>query len=200
MATQILETLVSPAPKKKLVRRVLQDRSQRIRHTVQWAFVVLNAWLGVQFYLWVRYFERGGQGLSVPRPPGVEGWLPIAGLMNLKYFVSTGEVPAIHPAAMFLLMAFLAISLLMKKAFCSWLCPVGTLSENLWKVGRKISERMCEHRDGWIFPCVDSSICCWASLPSLLHPCLHRIWVGSCRARMRSLPTLRCSTSSGTWA
>lgn len=138
MATQIVETLVSPAPKKKLVRRVLQDRSQRIRHTVQWAFVVLNAWLGVQFYLWVRYFERGGQGLSVPRPPGVEGWLPIAGLMNLKYFVSTGEVPAIHPAAMFLLMAFLAISLLMKKAFCSWLCPVGTLSENLWNVGRKI--------------------------------------------------------------
>ena len=70
MATQIVETLVSPAPKKKLVRRVLQDRSQRIRQQVQWAFVVLNAWLGVQFYLWVRYFERGGQGLYVPRPAG----------------------------------------------------------------------------------------------------------------------------------
>ncbi len=138
MATQIAETLVSAAPKKKLVRRVLQDRSQRIRQLVQLAFVVLNAWLGVQFYLWVRYFERGGKGLYVPRPAGVEGWLPIAGLMNLKYFVATGDVPAIHPAAMFLLMAFLAISVLMKKAFCSWLCPVGTLSENLWKLGRKI--------------------------------------------------------------
>lgn len=138
MATQIVETFVSPAAKKKLVRRLRQDRSQQIRHTVQWAFVALNAWLGVQFYLWVRSFEGGGQGLSVPRPAGVEGWLPIAGLMNLKYFVSTGDVPAIHPAAMFLLIAFLAISLLVKKAFCSWLCPVGTLSENLWKLGRKI--------------------------------------------------------------
>ena len=138
MATRIAETLVSPATKQKLVRRLLPDQSQRIRHAVQWTFVALNAWLGLQFYLWVRFFERGGQGLSVPRPPGVEGWLPIAGLMNLKYFMSTGEVPAIHPAAMFLLMAFLAISLLMKKAFCSWLCPVGTLSENLWKLGRKI--------------------------------------------------------------
>jgi hypothetical protein len=74
-----------------------------VRHIVQWAFVALNVWLGLQFFLWVRYFERGGSGLMVARPSGVEGWLPIAGLMNFKYFLSTGEVPAIHPAAMFLL-------------------------------------------------------------------------------------------------
>ena len=58
--------------------------------------------------------------------------------MNLKYFLVTDKVPTIHPAAMFLLAAFLGISLLMKKAFCSWLCPIGTISENLWKFGRKI--------------------------------------------------------------
>ncbi|WP_404854043.1 4Fe-4S binding protein, partial [Escherichia coli] len=29
---------------------------------------------------------------------------------------------------MLLLVAFIVISLLLKKAFCSWLCPVGTLS------------------------------------------------------------------------
>jgi polyferredoxin len=42
---------------------------------------------------------------------------------------------------MFLFMAFLAVSLLLKKAFCSWLCPVGTLSEALWRLGRKIFRR-----------------------------------------------------------
>jgi len=26
----------------------------------------------------------------------------------------------------------------LRKAFCGWLCPVGTLSEGLWKLGRKI--------------------------------------------------------------
>jgi polyferredoxin len=61
--------------------------------------------------------------------------------MNLKYLLLTGRVPSIHPAAMFLFMAFLLISLLLKKAFCSWLCPVGTLSEYLWKLGRKIFGR-----------------------------------------------------------
>jgi polyferredoxin len=42
---------------------------------------------------------------------------------------------------MFLLIAFLAISLLLKKAFCSWLCPIGTLSEHLWRFGRRVFGR-----------------------------------------------------------
>jgi polyferredoxin len=127
--------------KKKVIRRAAPDRSQRIRRIAQAVFVALNAWIGLQFFLWVRWYEVGGAGKPVSRPPGVEGWLPIAGLMNLKYFAVTGHVPAIHPAAMFLLIAFLLISLTMKKAFCSWLCPVGTLSEYLWKLGRKVFGR-----------------------------------------------------------
>ena len=126
--------------KKKVIRRAARDRSQRIRLTVQWAFAVLNVWIGLQFYLWVRGYEQSGHAV-VSRPPGVEGWLPIAGLMNLKYWLLTGHIPSIHPAAMFLLLAFLLISLLMKKAFCSWLCPVGTASELLWKLGRKFFGR-----------------------------------------------------------
>jgi len=141
MATQTVLRTVSSAPKKKLVRRAAPDRSQRIRHTAQWAFMALNVWIGVQFYIWVRYFERGGHGLYLPRPAGVEGWLPIAGLMNTKYFFSTGHVPLMHPAAMFLFMAFVLMSLLLKKAFCSWLCPVGAISEQLWKAGRRIFGR-----------------------------------------------------------
>jgi polyferredoxin len=78
------------------------------------------------------------------RPPGVEGWLPIAGLMNLKLWLSTGRIPAIHPAGMFLLISFLVISVLFRKAFCAWLCPVGTVSELLWRLGRKIFRRNFE--------------------------------------------------------
>ena len=129
------------ADRKKLVRRAGPDRSQRIRQIVQFTFAALNCWVGLQFYLWVRYFERGGQGLYVPRPAGAEGWLPIAGLMNFKYLLLTGRAPLIHPAAMFLFIAFLLMSLMLKKTFCSWLCPVGTLSEYLWKLGRRIFGR-----------------------------------------------------------
>ncbi len=124
--------------KKRLVRRRRRDHSQQLRRGFQIVFLLMNVWLGCQFYLWVRQFEVAGSPVSVGRPAGVEGWLPIAGLMNLKYWLTTGHIPAIHPAAMFLLLAFLSMAFLFRKAFCSWLCPVGTVSEYLWRVGRKI--------------------------------------------------------------
>ncbi len=112
--------------KKKLVRRRAADRSQTLRRAIQMAFFALNAWIGVQFYLFVRFYESGGQTIWAQRPPGVEGWLPIASLMNLKVWWTTGEIPHLHPAGMFLLIAFLGISWLLRKSFCGWLCP-GTL-------------------------------------------------------------------------
>jgi polyferredoxin len=127
-------------PKKQLVRRTQRDYSQQLRRAYQFVFLLLNIYLGGMFYIWVRHFETG-IGTRVARPSGVEGWLPIAGLMNFKYWLVTGRVPTIHPAAMFLLLSFLAISFLFRKAFCSWLCPIGTLSEYLWRVGRKLFHR-----------------------------------------------------------
>ncbi|HXH48551.1 MAG TPA: 4Fe-4S binding protein [Terriglobia bacterium] len=128
-------------PKKKLVRKHLRDHSQQFRHGFQVAFLLLNVWLGGQFYFWVRQFEVAGSSISITRPAGVEGWLPIAGLMNLKYWLVTGLIPAMHPAAMFLLLAFLSMAFLFRKAFCSWLCPVGTISEYLGRAGRMMFGR-----------------------------------------------------------
>ncbi len=127
--------------KKIFVRRTDRDYSQPLRRGAQWAFLLLNVYLGGMFYLWVRHFETGSQTRAVSRPPGVEGWLPIAGMMNLKYWLLTGHVPEVHPAAMFLLITFVSIAFLFRKAFCSWLCPIGTFSEHLWRVGRKLFGR-----------------------------------------------------------
>ncbi|MBM3764190.1 MAG: 4Fe-4S binding protein [Acidobacteria bacterium] len=121
-------------------RRLLPDSSQRVRRLVQFAFLLLNIWIGAQFYLFVRYIERGGW--RVDRPPGAEGWLPIAGMMNTSLWLQTGNVPVIHPAAMVLFLAFLTISILFRKAFCGWLCPIGTISEQLWKLGRDTFRRV----------------------------------------------------------
>jgi polyferredoxin len=125
----------------QFIRRIKADRSQSWRRSIQLIFLALNVWIGIQFALFVRYFESGGKSIHLSRPPGVEGWLPISGLMNLKYLLSTGSVPSLHPAAMFLLIAFLLISILFRKAFCGWLCPIGLISEALWKFGRRLLKR-----------------------------------------------------------
>jgi polyferredoxin len=134
-----LVQLATPREKKPFVRAP-PERSQRWRLGFQLAFLALNVVIGVQFWRFVRAFETGAPA-TVARPPGVEGWLPIAALMNLKATVLTGELPWRFPAGMFLLVAFLAITLLFRKAFCSWLCPVGTVSEWLWKLGRLVLGR-----------------------------------------------------------
>src|SRR5271166_3858805 len=133
---QTVTQAARPAPVKKLVRRQNRDHSQGVRLAVQVAFLLLNIVVGIQFYLWVRWAETAGQAHAVARPAGVEGWLPIEGLMQLKYTLLTGQLPSVHPAGLFLFVASLSISFLLRKSFCSWLCPVGTLSEYLWKSGR----------------------------------------------------------------
>ena len=87
-------------PKKMLVRRASADRSQQVRRTVQFAFLLLNVYIGVRFLMWVHFFESQRRSLYIERPAGVDGWLPIAGLMNLRYFLTTRQIPEIHPSAM----------------------------------------------------------------------------------------------------
>src|SRR5689334_24647136 len=139
-----MATVAAPPPakpRKKLQRRAPKDYSQIVRRTVQLLFLALNVWIGVEFWLFVRYYETGGRTTYAARPAGVEGWLPIASLMNLKALLYTGEVPRLHPAGMFLLISFLVASWMFRKSFCGWLCPVGTISEYLWRLGRQTFRR-----------------------------------------------------------
>jgi polyferredoxin len=126
---------------KKAFTRRRGDTSQQVRLASQIVFAGITIWVGIQFYFWVRFYETGGSSTRVSRPDGVEAWLPIAALMNLKTWLVTRQVPATHAAGMFMLIAFLAISFLYRKAFCSWICPVGTISEWLWQTGRMLFKR-----------------------------------------------------------
>src|SRR4029079_1677271 len=117
------------------------DRSPDIPFPAPLFFATIALWVGIQFVMWVRYFESGGTAIRVERPDGVEAWLPIASLMNLKALTLRVRVPDMHVPGLFMLIAFLAISLVFRKAFCSWICPVGTISEWLWQTGRTMFKR-----------------------------------------------------------
>lgn len=101
-------------------------------------FAVLCLWIGVEFYLFVRWGQSSGSVPFVERPPGAEGFLPISALISLKYWIQTGIINNVHPSGLFILIAIIVVSILAKKAFCSWLCPIGTLSESLWMLGQKL--------------------------------------------------------------
>ncbi len=114
-------------------------RIEWTRHAVQAVLSAVVLAIGWQFVRWVEGLEAGR--IVGSRPPGVEGFLPISGLMSLRHLALSGSVSPIHPAAPVLLVLVLGVSLLLKKSFCSWLCPVGTCSELLAGVGRRLFRR-----------------------------------------------------------
>ncbi len=115
------------------------DKSiQKFRSIVQLLFIFLCVWIGIEFFFFVRYFEMNGTITFNNRPPGVEGFLPISSLMNFLYFLRTGTIHQVHPAGFFIFTAIITISLFFGKSFCSWLCPIGTLSEWIGKFSLKI--------------------------------------------------------------
>jgi len=113
---------------------------RRVRYAVQLAFLLFTLYMGYQFYHFVLHFKIPGHPF-VERPSSVDAFLPISGLMSFKYFLFTGIVEPIHPAAFVMFVAVLAVSLLLKKGFCGWICPIGTLSQYFWMAGRRLFNR-----------------------------------------------------------
>lgn len=126
--------------KKHIVRNTLPRNGQTIRFWMQMSFAALCIWIGVEFTLW-HAWNAGTGDIPIQRPPGVEGFLPISAFMSFWYFLRSGDLNMIHPAGTVILIAIIAMSVAAKKSFCSWLCPVGTISESLGEFGRKIFGR-----------------------------------------------------------
>ncbi len=114
---------------------------QPLRIAIQWSFLVFCLYLGYRFLRFVLTIQGGGAVGLDSRPPGIEAFLPISGLLGIKDWAITGSINPVHPAAVVILVTAVAVSLLLKRSFCSWICPVGTLSELLWKGGFSLLRR-----------------------------------------------------------
>ncbi len=124
-----------------MTNRFLPQSAYRWRLIIQALFLSWCLFIGIQFSLFVRHFETSGAMPYYSRPPGVEGFLPIGALVSFKAWLVGGLLDSVHPAALVLFVTFLAMAFLTRKSFCSFLCPVGTLSEWSWKLGQRLFGR-----------------------------------------------------------
>ncbi|MFZ6034005.1 MAG: 4Fe-4S binding protein [Melioribacter sp.] len=131
--------------KKKITRNV-EKAVQKYRFAVQVLFALLCIWIGVEFTVFVKSLEAGNPEMVSSRPAGVEGFLPISALMSVYYFFATGELHPAHPAGFFIFLAIVGVSFVVGKSFCSWLCPIGTLSETIGDFGEKIWHKLFKKR------------------------------------------------------
>jgi polyferredoxin len=136
--------------KKKYIRNT-EKSLQKYRFIIQSAFTLLCVWIGIEFYLFVHSLETGGSALY-NRPPGVDGFLPISSLMSFYLFLKTGIIHSAHPAGFFIFLSIVLMSLVFGKSFCSWLCPVGFISELVGDFGEKIMKKIFIMKKKLILP------------------------------------------------
>lgn len=104
------------------------NNANLLRRIVQTVFALTAFWIGLRFYTFYRQLAAGAEQV-IERPPGVEAFLPISSLMSLKLWIVSGEFNRIHPAGLVLFLVILLTALLLKRGFCSWVCPVGLFNE-----------------------------------------------------------------------
>lgn len=109
----------------------------RLRWAVQAAYLAFLALVGIDFARFVAQV-RGGGPVTAARPPAVEAFLPISALVGLRRWLATGYWDDVHPAGLTILLGAVATALLARKAFCGWVCPVGTISRALEWLGSKL--------------------------------------------------------------
>lgn len=128
--------------KKEKVRIIKNDTAkiQPYRFATQIAFFVLVLWIGVEFILFTKSVYWSSEEY-ISRPPGVDGFLPISSLMSVVLWLKSGEINMVHPAGFFIFIAILAVSVFAGKSFCSWFCPIGTISEMIAEFGEKLMGR-----------------------------------------------------------
>ncbi|WP_243311129.1 4Fe-4S binding protein [Fundidesulfovibrio agrisoli] len=108
-----------------------------LRRLLQYLFTAICLLAGVRLYLFCMW-AAGQSGAFVARPPVAEGFLPISAVMALKFYLFTGLFDPVHPAGLTILMAALLASLLLRKGFCAFICPVGLASDLLSGLGKRL--------------------------------------------------------------
>lgn len=125
-----------PSTGRRLIPRRKLAWLPTLRNGVQVAFALFLLYTGWRFQQFVAHFESGGATPYVQRPASVEAFLPLSALVALRSWLGTGIFDTVHPAGLVLFLAIVGISALYKKGFCSWICPIGALSEGLARLGR----------------------------------------------------------------
>jgi polyferredoxin len=85
--------------------------------------------------------QSGELNPAFQRPNGIEAFLPISGLLGTSAWLQGMGINPVHPAATVIFISAVLLSLLLRRSFCSWICPVATISETLWKIGFRIFKR-----------------------------------------------------------
>lgn len=100
------------------------------------AFLVFFVYACVQLFRFAAWAR--GEGPYVTRPEAPAGLLPVGHFMSFFVWIRGGGWDTLLPAGLVIIIAAVSVSLLFRRGFCGWICPVGTVWEACSALGRKL--------------------------------------------------------------
>jgi polyferredoxin len=137
-----------------MIKQFLRADIQWCRKIVQYLFLTTVVIIGIKFSVFVNQLASGISP-TVTRPPGIEAFLPISSLISLKYMLVTGIFNHVHPSGLIIFSMALLTGLLLKRGFCSWICPFGLLTEYLNRLHKLIFRKNVK-LPAWLDYCLRS--------------------------------------------
>ncbi len=110
------------------------------RFWIQLGFLLASALTGLHFHRFALSLADPALP-QVTRPAEVDAWLPISSFTSLVYLLKSGVANTVHPAGLVLFTLILVMAFAARRGFCSWVCPVGTLSEWAHRLGESLFGR-----------------------------------------------------------
>jgi polyferredoxin len=124
-------------------RKRVKVKMVHIRRAVQVGFVAFAFSIGLRHLL----VGSGPSGTA-----SLDAFCPFGAVETMWSWVTTGAfLRTTNTANVIILVAVLATALLMGRAFCGWMCPLGAVQEWIGKLGRRLTGGNAKKlKKGWI--------------------------------------------------
>jgi len=134
-------------PNRSLVKPRLRGWKALFTHRAFRRLVQLY-FAGFILFITVQHVTAGEGSMSAAALP--EAYCPFGGLESLyKFIVSAGStVPHTHLSNMVMLVAVLVTALLLRSAFCGWICPLGFIQELVSRFSVFLGKRLPFYKRG----------------------------------------------------
>lgn len=97
--------------------------------------------LAMTYVAWAHQYFGGGPG---GRPP-IDAFCPFGGLESLYGYIAYGEfIKRTNLSSLVLLVGTVITAMVVGRAFCGWICPLGTMQEWLNRLGKKFTGKTIE--------------------------------------------------------